>query len=407
MSRGPDAKPDDAKLFATRLSLFYAALFVGFGLYQPFFPVWLKAKGLGDAEVGTVLACGMLIRMVATPTVTFLADRSGVLSLALVICASATMVAFLGIGMAEGFVMILVGVLITSFVWSPMVPLADAYGLAGVARRALDYGRIRVWGSVAFMVANIAGGLALVLIRPDQIVWMIWLSLVPLTLASLMLVRDQKEVQTGPRGPSFFNLRFVLVMVAVAFLQASHAVYYGFASIHWKQIGYSGFVVGVLWAVAVLAEIVMFWVATRFARDWRPTTYLLIGGAGGFLRWALMAFDPPLVVLAPLQALHAAGFGLVHLGTMAYLAARLPAHARASGQGTVSVAIGATMALATLMAGWIYARAGAHAYLAMAALCLVGLAVAAYARSLPIERPGLPAAGEKDAPQPQSEGAGG
>lgn len=407
MSRGPDAKPDDARLFATRLALFYAALFVGFGLYQPFFPIWLKARGLSDAEVGTVLACGMLIRMVATPTVTFLADRSGVLSLAIVICASATMVAFLGIGLAEGFAMILVGVLITSFVWSPMVPLADAYGLAGVARRALDYGRIRVWGSVSFMVANIAGGVALAIIRPDQIVWMIWLSLVPLTVASVMLVRDQKEVQTGPKGPSFLNIRFVLIMVAVAFLQASHAVYYGFASIHWKAIGYSGFVVGLLWAVAVFAEIVLFWVATRFARDWRPTTYLLIGGAGGFLRWALMAFDLPLVLLAPLQALHAAGFGLVHLGTMAYLAARLPAHARASGQGTVSVAIGATMAIATLIAGWLYARVGAFAYLAMAALCLAGLAVTVIARSMPVERPGIPAGGDSDAAQPQREGAGG
>ena len=390
------AKSDDSKLFATRLALFYAALFIGFGLHQPFFPIWLKAKGLEDGQIGMVLAGGLLIRLIATPVVTTLADRGGALSIAIVICASATMVAFLGVGFADGFAMILIGVVLTGFVWSPMVPLSDAYGLAGVAKRALDYGRIRVWGSVAFMGANLVGGLLLGIIAPVHIVWMIALSLVPLVAASIALVPDRRDRSVAPSGPGYFNLRFVLVMAAAAFLQASHAVYYGFASIHWKSLGYSGATVGLLWAIAVFAEIVLFWVATRFTRDWRPTTYLLIGGVGGFLRWAVMAFDPPLIFAAPLQVLHAAGFGLVHLGTMAYLAARVPPHMRASGQGTVSVAIGSTMAISTLVAGYLYARVDARAYLAMAALCAAGLAVTAYARSLPIEPP-----------QPQSDEAGG
>jgi PPP family 3-phenylpropionic acid transporter len=390
------AKSDDSKLFATRLALFYAALFIGFGLHQPFFPVWLKAKGLEDGQIGWVLAGGLLIRLIATPVVTYLADRGGAISVAIVICASATMVTFLGVGLADNFAMILIGVIITGFVWSPMVPLSDAYGLAGVAKRALDYGRIRVWGSVAFMGANLVGGLLLLVIAPVHIVWMIALSLVPLVAASLALVPDKRDRSIAPSGPGYFNRRFVLVMAASAFLQASHAVYYGFSSIHWRTIGYSGATVGMLWAVAVFAEIVLFWVATRFTRDWRPTTYLMIGGAGGFLRWFFMAFDPPLWLAAPLQVLHGAGFGLVHLGTMAYLAVRLPPHMRASGQGTVSVAIGSTMALSTLVAGYLYARVDARAYLAMAALCVIGLAVTVYARSLPIERP-----------QPQREEAGG
>lgn len=399
MLQGPAAKSDDAKQFATRLAWFYAALFAGFGVYQPFFPVWLKAKGLEDGQVGLVLASAMLIRIIANPVVTTLADRGGSLSMAIVVCSFATAVSFLGVGLSDAFAMILIGSVITGFVWGPMVPLTDAYGLAGVARRALDYGRIRVWGSVAFMVSNVVAGLLLALIAPGQIVWMIAACLAPLTIASVLLVPDRRDRSVAVSGPGFFNLRFVLVMAAAAFLQASHAVYYGFASIHWKAIGYPGAVVGMLWAIAVFAEIVLFWVGARYTRDWRPTTFLLIGGAGGLLRWLVMAFDPPLWLAAPLQVLHGAGFGLVHLGTMAYLAARVPPHMRASGQGTVSLAIGSTTALSTLIAGYLYARVDAKAYLAMAALCAVGMIVTAIARGMPIPRP--------MAPQPQREGVGG
>ena len=389
------AKSNDSKTFARRLALFYAALFVGFGLHQPFFPIWLKAKGLDDGQIGIVLAGGLLIRLIATPAVTFLADRGGVLSTAIVMCASATMVAFVGVGIAEGFAMILIGVVITGFVWSPMVPLSDAYGLAGVARRGLDYGRIRVWGSVAFMATNVAGGVLLIFIAPTHIVWMILASFVPLVIASAMLVPDRRETPRSSEDPSYFNARFVLVTAAAAFLQSSHAVYYGFASIHWGSLGYSGATVGLLWAIAVLSEIAVFWIAGRYTANWRPTSYLLIGGAAGSLRWLLMAFDLPLAVLFPMQLLHAFGFGLVHLGTMAYLAARLPPHARASGQGTVSVAAGSTTAVATLIAGYLYARVGATAYLAMAGLTIAGVLVTAYARSLPIQ------------PQPQRDEVGG
>lgn len=389
------AKYSDSKVFAVRLALFYAALFIGFGLHQPFFPIWLKAKGLDDGQIGIVLAGGLLIRLVATPTVTYFADRGGVLSTAILMCASATLVAFVGVGLADGFAMILIGVILTGMVWSPMVPLSDAYGLAGVARRALDYGRIRVWGSVAFVTANVVGGVLLTFIAPVHIVWMILASFVPLVIASAMLVPDQREAPRGAQEPSYFNLRFVLVTAAAAFLQSSHAVYYGFSSIHWKGLGYSGGTVGLLWALAVLAEIAVFWIGGRFTQSWRPTTYLLIGGAAGCLRWLLMSLDLPLWALFPIQLLHAAGFGLVHLGTMAYLAARLPAHARASGQGTVSVATGSTMAVATLIAGYLYARVGATAYLAMAALTVAGVGVTFWARSLPI------------LPQPQRDEAGG
>lgn len=390
------AKSDDARGFAIRLSLFYGALFIGFGLHQPFFPVWLQAKALSETEIATILACGLLIRLAATPIITFLADRGGSLSLALVVCAFATAVSFVGVGLSSGFVMILIGVIIAGFVWSPIMPLLDAYGLAGVARRGLDYGRIRVWGSVAYMGANLAGGAFLAVFAPEYFVWLIAASLAPLVAASLMLPHDRRTIAKDERRTGFLDRRFILIASAAAMLQASHAVYYAFSAIHWKSVGLSGTTVGFLWALAVMSEIALFFLSGRLPKGLRPSTFLIVGGGLGVLRWIAFALDPGVMLLIPLQLLHAASFGLVHLGLMAYLAERLPPHARASGQGLASVALGAFMAGATLVAGPLYQRVGASAYLAMALLSAIGIAWTLYARSLP-----------RLVAQPQSDGAGG
>lgn len=375
--------PKDARTFAWRLSAFYAAMFAGFGLYQPYFPVWLQAKGLNEAQIAAVLAAGLAIRVVFTPLATQMADRGGSMSLAIVIACFASAAMMVGVALADGFVMILIAVVLLGAVWNPMVPLTDAYGMTGVARRGLDYGRIRVWGSVSFMAANIVGGALIVVIAPTQIIWLILASMVPLVAAAAMLVPDRREVRPGEAGRGFLNGRFVLVIAAFSLMQAAHAAYYSFSAIHWKATGYSGATVGFLWALAVAAEIVLFLLARRITGGWRPTTFFIIGGVLGTIRWSLLAFDPPFAVLLIAQVGHAASFALVHLGMIAYMAARLPPGAQASGQGIASVSQGTLMAAATFAAGPLYAATGAGVYWAMAAMTGLGVAVAAYARSLP------------------------
>ena len=130
--------------------------------------------------------------------------------------------------------------------------------------------------------------------------------------------------------------------------------------------------IGVLWALGVVAEIVLFAFAGRLPRSIGPVSLILIGAAGGLVRWAAMSLDPPDLLLLPLQLLHALSFGATHLGTMMFLSQNAPEGNRAAAQGDVSTASSLAMAAASALAGVLYGASGAAAYAAMAALAAAG-----------------------------------
>ena len=164
---------------------------------------------------------------------------------------------------------------------------------------------------------------------------------------------------------------FLVVAAAGGLIQASHAVYYGFSTLDWGAKGFDGVAIGVLWALGVAAEIVLFAFAGRLPAV-RPATLLVIGAAGGIIRWTVMVFDPPLALLVPLQVLHALSFGATHLGTMQYLSQSAPEGSRAAAQGDIATANSVTMAAASALAGVLYGASGSLAYAAMAALAVAG-----------------------------------
>lgn len=370
------ARPDASIVndrFALRLALFYAAFFAAAGLYLPFFPVWLSAKGLDAAAIGIVLAVPQFLRLAAIPAGTRLADRHGALKGPLVATTLIAVIAVLLVAFAEGFAVILSAVALLTIFSAPMLPLGDTYALKGLAARGLGYGPVRLWGSVAFMAANLGGGLILGSVAPVQLIWPILVGYCALALAALALV----PMSGAPRADApasrghLRNPAFLAVMTAAALTQASHAVYYGFSTLAWSAQGLSGGAIGALWALGVAAEIVLFALAGRLPAL-SATTLIALGAAGGVLRWTAMALDPPAMVLPLLQILHALSFGAAHLGTMAYLAKAAPEGSRAAAQGDVATAGGIAMALATALAGWLYQRYGGAAYAAMAGLALVG-----------------------------------
>jgi PPP family 3-phenylpropionic acid transporter len=174
---------------------------------------------------------------------------------------------------------------------------------------------------------------------------------------------------------------FLAVAAAASLTQGSHALYYGFSTLEWRAAGLDGTTIGVLWGIGVLAEIVLFAYSARLPMG--PAVLLAVGAAGAVLRWTAMAFDPPAAALPALQVLHAASFGAAHLGAMGFLARAVPRELAATAQGLVATATGIIMAAATGLSGLIYAASGSLAYLAMAAMALLGLACALAAQRLP------------------------
>ena len=370
-------------LFAPRAGLLYAALFLGAGWHMPLFPVWLAACSLDPAAIGVVLAAGQLARILAISASTRLADRYASPNRAIAVACFAMAAATALIAFSGTFVTILIGVVLLGLVTAPVMPLLDAYTLKGLAARTKNYGPVRLWGSVAFIAGNLSGGLLLDALLPGNLIWLIVAANCTTALVSLVLVPVPREERDTAHAAGHSHLRdrtLLAIAAAGSLIQASHAVYYGFSTLAWSAQGFDGRTIGVLWALGVTAEILLFAYAARVTQIFGPIALILIGAAGGLLRWTLLMFDPPVAIMVPLQLLHALSFGATHLGTMMYLSQAAPEGRRVTMQGDVATANSVTMAAASALAGVLFGASGSLAYAAMAALCATGFVIALVAR---------------------------
>jgi PPP family 3-phenylpropionic acid transporter len=374
---GPNFRPD----FATRVALLYAAIFVLGGIQLPFFPLWLNAKGLDERMIGVVLAAPMAVRIVAIPLAARIADRYDALPAVLGATAIATVAGYVGLGLTDGAAGIAIVYALASLVYTPVLPLTESYALRGLAARGRSYGPVRLWGSVTFIVGTFAAGIAADLIPPRHLIWLVVAASVLIAVAAMAL--EPVRPITIPAPASGDGQRrilrdpaFLLIVAAASLVQASHAVYYGFSVLAWTQDGFDGTIIAALWALGVIAEIVLFAGSGRLPLIFTPSVMLTIGAAGAVLRWIAMAMDPPAILLPVLQLLHALSFGATHLGALSFVARHAAPGQGARAQGYLAVAQGAVMAAATGVSGWLYGQFGTGAYAAMALAAVAGGACA-------------------------------
>jgi PPP family 3-phenylpropionic acid transporter len=284
---------------------------------------------------------------------------------------------------AHGFWMLLGLSLAAGVAQSALMPLGDSITLAAVRRDGLDYGRVRVWGSVSFIVAAMASGAVLSRSGPapggNEILALVLVASFVLLLACLGMPAPPAEAAGPPRFTALRAMagdrRFWGFAVAAAAIQASHQVYYGFGTLYWRSLGFSDAVIGCLWAEGVVAEIVLFWQGSRLLARLGPLGLMGAGATAGILRWGLAGLLPGLLPAAALQLLHALTFGATHLGAMNFLSRTVPPGASASAQALYSgTSAGIGSGIVMLGAGALYASYGGRAYLFMALLSALGLA---------------------------------
>lgn len=380
-----------AATFSARLALFFAALFAIYGIQLPFFSVWLDWRGLSPAEIGIVTATPLFLRLAVGPAAAFLADRSGDRRRAVVIAACCGFAAVLAVSQSHGLLAILLFTAIFLVGSQTTGPIGEAIALSGVRELGVDYGRMRLWGSLSFIAATFAGGAALEHFGAGSVIWMLAAGMGVLLVAAWLLpaprrappaqdalppgssrqltLRQVKEVAASPA--------FVLFICAVGLVQASHAVFYVFGVLHWQAQGISSTLIGGLWSISIVAEVLLFAAGGRLIGRIGPLGYILAGAVAAVVRWAAMAFDPPIALLFPLQVLHALSFAGTHFGAMHFIHRAVPQEQAGTAQSLLAAATGGLgMGAATLLAGTLYEPFGGLSYLAMGAIAVIGLVAA-------------------------------
>jgi PPP family 3-phenylpropionic acid transporter len=162
---------------------------------------------------------------------------------------------------------------------------------------------------------------------------------------------------------------FLIFLLAASLDQGSHAFYYGYGGLHWRALGYSGALIGILWPLGVVIEALLFSVSLRLFRSLGATRLLVLGAFGCMVRWTILAFDPPLALVVIAQLLHGASYALAHLGAMYFIVNAVSPRLSATAQSLYAVfSNGIVMGAATFAAGPLYANFGGRTYLLMSAM---------------------------------------
>jgi MFS transporter, PPP family, 3-phenylpropionic acid transporter len=394
-SQIPIASQDTARRFATRLAVFYGTMFGMVGTHLPFFTVWLKAVGIDAFWIGVITAVPPVTRFTVLPFVTALAERRHALRGAIMVTAFATAFGFCILGTRHQPVLVFLAYAATCCLWTPMVPLTDAYALRGVARYGLNYGPLRLWGSAAFVAGALVCGLLVDVIAAKNLIWVIASvaalgALVGLGLQPLGRPKSVTNIQHGA-GALLRDPGFLAIIVTSALIQGSHAAYYIFASIAWQQAGLGGLTIAGLWSLGVIAEIVVFALSPRFTLP--PVMLVVIAAWSAVARWVITAQQPPLAILATVQLAHGLTFGLTQVGTMGLLVRYVPGHVMARGQGYLAACSGIVSSSVSILSGAIYAQYGQGVYYVMAAMALSGAVLMWLARHRLADHPQRAASG--------------
>jgi MFS transporter, PPP family, 3-phenylpropionic acid transporter len=295
--------------------------------------------------------------------------------------AAATLVAYALFGAAESFPALLLLSAITGITFSAILPLGEALALAEAKAAGLGYARVRLWGSIAFILATLACGLLLERVGISAVLVMILgaVALLLLACGALPQMPSAAAAATPHLGALWRRPGFIRFVLAASLLHASHAVYYGFATIHWRDAGIGEAMIGWLWSEGVIAEILVFLWAGGIVERAGPPGVLLIAGILTAARWTASGLSADVPVLVMVQTLHGASFGAVHLATMHYLRDAIPAGLHGSAQGCYAALSALLFGLLMPVSGWLYGVSGGRAFLAMTVVAVAasGLVVSA------------------------------
>jgi len=365
---------------AVRLAVFYGAFFTVVGTLQPFWPLWLEAKALDAAEIGLVLAIGIGVKVFGLPIAAHVADRTGERQRLIALLATASVLAWALFAIADGFWPIVLVSLVFFSLWPPVMSLAESLTIAAAHDGSFQYGRVRLWGSIAFIVTALFAGAVLTRLPADAVFWIILAGVALTAITTLRLPDRRSEPSTGHGLPVLALLRrrpFMLMMIACGLIQGSHAVYYAFGAIHWRAAGYTEDVIGALWAEGVICEVVLFAFGATLVHRLGAERMIALAGLAATVRWIGTAATDALLPLALLQALHAVSFGAAHLGAMHWMVRHVPPGLSATAQSLYSAVVwGVFLGPMLWVAGLLYARFAAGAFLPMAAAGAAGAAVA-------------------------------
>ncbi|ELL0561254.1 3-phenylpropionate MFS transporter [Vibrio vulnificus] len=362
------------------ISQYFLGFFFAYGVYLPFWSLWFKEQGVSSTDIGLLVGIGLATRCVANMVITPRIHKAEHIMPALRWLSFAALI-FVGFHFFTGgsFWLMALATVLFNLCCGPVVPLSDALANYYARLKMLDYGRTRLWGSIAFIAGSTVVGYLISLYGTDMILYTalvgVFISLLlSMRSANVMPVTRSEHHSERPKLTQLLTdgpvVKFLLL---AALIQGSHAAYYSFSAIYWQQAGHSEEIIGYLWSIGVVSEVAVFALSKRLFAGWSLRALFVAASIGVMLRWGITASTTLLLGLVLVQLLHGVTFAMAHIAAIQYIQ-NSEEHKMVALQALYNaLPLGAFIAAMTAFSGWGFEHWGANVFWVMAAMGLVAL----------------------------------
>ena len=346
-----------------RLSGFYFFYFASLGVFVPYWGLYLQWQGFSAQEIGEITAIFLGARIIAPNLWAWLADFHGQRMRIVRVTSIIGTIAFSAILLDNSYIWIAVVMLVFSIFWNATLPQFEANTLQHLGNNSHHYSKIRLWGSIGFIFTVTALGIVFEKISIDLMPIALIITMTGIWIMSLSVPESSdynltnkqlplRDILKQPAIIAFFTVCFLVIL--------SHGPYYTFYSIYLEQNGYSRTLIGQLWALGVLAEVIVFIFMHRFIPRYGLRLILILSLLLSTLRWLLIGLFPNMItVLLFAQLLHAASFGTFHAAAIAWVHQHFVGKNQARGQALYSsIGFGAGGVLGSLTSGYLWDNPG-------------------------------------------------
>lgn len=338
---------------------FFFTYYAFIGVFAPYTSLYFAARGMSAAQIGVLMSLIQVMRIFGPNLWGWIADRSGRRMLVLRITAWAGCITFIGFFFGRDFSTLFALMILLNLFTSAQGPLSEALLLAEMRGDLTHYGRLRLWGSIGFIVAVTAAGQILDARGVTAMPWIALFTLVLTGVATLCLHEAPRAwaAVDAPSVGALLRLREVQAFFVSSFLMlAAHGAIYVFYSLYLEQLGYSNTVIGLMWSLGVLAEIVFFFFQAPFFQRFSLRSLMLASLFLAALRFVMIGFGAQsLVLLIVAQLLHAASFGVHNSAAVATMQRWFAGPLQARGQAlffSISYGLGGTFGGLALSLVW-------------------------------------------------------
>ncbi len=363
-----------------RASIFQFTVYLSTAVTSVYFAVWLANRGITPDEIGLINALPVLVMLLINLFVGRLADRASDWRQAIIVLALIAGAMPIGLFFVSGFWGILLVWMICIVPAFSLTPIVDAASLRMAQRNGTDFGAIRAWATVGYLVSTAVSGPILAAFGDQAFLPLFLAASVTRALLSLQLPRFRAPPVAAEPAPlvAKASLRpvlkpwFVLTVIGVGMHMSIHGVLAAFGSLLWVRQGISPEYIGPLITVMAAAEALMMFVWKRLNLRISARHMIIIAASVGAFRWGVMAFEPSLAILFGLQLLHGITYAIGYFGGMQFIANWTGEEIAAEAQGFLFV-IQQAMGVVSLVAfGWCVTLFGPLAWLAASAFCALG-----------------------------------